>query len=109
MSTQLNHSVAVYVPSTVDVNVPAEQAQQTIVDKVALAFALKFGGCTVDPAVTGWWIDGNDKPVKEYPIRVWAYTADNESAYVETVAHDVKVIMGQEAVLIEVDGRGVLV
>lgn len=48
----LNAKVAIYVPSTTDVNVPTDNKK--FVNKVMTKFSEWFGGCTSTPAVGGW-------------------------------------------------------
>lgn len=48
----LNAKVAIYVPSTTDVNQPCDN--KVVVNKVMTAFSKWFGGCTSTPAVGGW-------------------------------------------------------
>lgn len=48
----LNAKVAIYVPSTTDVNVPTDNKK--FVNKAMTKFSEWFGGCTSTPAVGGW-------------------------------------------------------
>ena len=48
----LNAKVAIYVPSTTEVNVPTDNKE--FVNKVMTKFSEWFGGCTSTPAVGGW-------------------------------------------------------
>lgn len=51
----LNAKVAIYVPSTTDVNVPTDNKK--FVNKVMTKFSEWFGGCTSTPAVGGLGVE----------------------------------------------------
>ena len=110
MPLELNHKIAVYVPSTMSIDKPDNTAQLAMIDRIARDLSAKFGGATAE-SVTGYWVSDTAGLVKESPVRVWAY-ADNGYGlkdYAIALAERVKSEMSQDAVLCEVDSVGILV
>jgi hypothetical protein len=98
----LSHIVRLYVPSTIDGDIPHDN--QGYVDKVVEDFSVWFGGATAYNALGGWY-DGH-KVVYESVTIVEAH-ADNIDLKIPLViwlAETVKSELRQQAVAIEVDG-----
>lgn len=102
---KMDSCVKLYVPSTADVDQPADNAEQT--EKVIRKFAELFGGSTCTPAM-GAWIAASGKTVVEQTNIVYSYAT--EKAIEENLSEVVKLAleicqdMGQEAVSLEIDG-----
>lgn len=110
MPLELNHKIAVYVPSTTSINKFDNGLQAEMIDAIARNLSAKFGGATAEN-VTGYWMSDTAGLVKESPVRVWAYAVDGYGLkdYAIALAERVKAQMAQDAVLCEVDGQGILV
>lgn len=102
----LNAKVAVYVPGTTDVNVPADNKK--FVNKVMTKFSEWFGGCTSTPAVGGW-VSNSGALVVENVTIVYAFcTPESFGEHfgeVYTLAAEIRDEMKQEAVTLEYNGQ----
>lgn len=102
----LNAKVAIYVPSTTDVNVQIDNKK--FVNKVMTKFSEWFGGCTSTPAVGGW-VSNSGSLVVENVIIVYAFCTPKsfrehfEEVY--TLATEIRDEMKQEAVTLEYNGQ----
>lgn len=98
--------VAVYVPSTRDVNQPLSEVEHLAeVDSVLSQFSRMFGGATYTPAVGAWQaMDGS--LVKEAVTIVYAFAdlTDAQKVTVKAIAQDLARRLGQEGVLVEWSG-----
>lgn len=105
----LGHSVAIYVPSTTDVNKQADNAQW--VDKVQSTLSELFGGNTAHNA-SGAWMSPDFGLVREDVVICQSFADDLTDDNLQTVydlANLVKSGMSQEAVSVEIDGTLYLV
>jgi hypothetical protein len=103
--------VAVYVPSTFDVNQPLTEAEhQAAVDDVLRDFSRLFGGATSTRAV-GAWQATDGTLVKETVTIVYAFVdlTEAQKAQVKDIARNLAKRFLQEAVLVEWSGRAYLV
>lgn len=102
----LNAKVAIYVPSTTDVNVPTDNKE--FVNKVMTKFSEWFGGCTSTPAVEGW-VSNSGALVVENVTIVYAFcTPESFGEHFEevyTLATEIRDEMKQEAVTLEYNGQ----
>lgn len=102
---QLPHRVAVYVPSTQDVNHAADNAEQ--VQRVARELSEMFGGATATTA-RGFWVSDSAGLVAESVTIVYASCTDKQYheqvPEVLRIAQRIKAEMQQEAVSVELDG-----
>lgn len=102
----LNAKVAIYVPSTTDVNAPTDNA--AMVNKVMESFSNWFGGCTSTPAVGGW-VSNSGALVVENVTIVYAFcTPESFGEHFEEVmqlATEIRDDMRQEAVTLEYNGQ----
>lgn len=102
----LNAKVAIYVPSTTDVNVPTDNKE--FVNEVMTKFSEWFGGCTSTPAVGGWVSNSGSLVVEKVTI-VYAFcTPESFGEHFEEVvqlATTIRDEMKQEAVTLEYNGQ----
>jgi hypothetical protein len=99
----LLHSVAVYVPSTLDVNTSVDNAAQ--VNNTLEKLSGIFGGCT-GYDVKGAWLSDTSGLIVESVTVCKSYTAelaDETLEKVYAIAEKIKTDMGQEAVSVEID------
>lgn len=102
----LNAKVAIFVPSTTDVNAPTDNKK--FVNKVMTKFSEWFGGCTSTPAVGGW-VSNSGALVVENVTIVYAFCTSKsfgehfEEVY--TLATEIRDEMKQEAVTLEYNGQ----
>lgn len=59
---KLKNKVVLYIPSTIDMNIPIDNKTQ--VKKACVFFSSLFGGCTTINAI-GNWIDSNSNLITE--------------------------------------------
>lgn len=102
----LDHSIKLYIPSTVETNKPADNSKQ--VEEAMRLFARLFGGATSYEAV-GAWTDQAGELVKEKIIVVQSFaTAQQVDDHImEVVKHaqNLKNEMSQEAISLEYDNK----
>ena len=102
----LNTKISIYIPSTLDIDKPVDNAEQ--VEKTACFLSDLFGGCTSFDA-SGYWIDSNKKWIKENPVVVYAYTTEDKAQEAETKIIDfvqqLKQEMSQECISVEYCNR----
>lgn len=102
----LNAKVAIYVPSTTDVNVPTDNKK--FVNKVMTKFSEWFGGCTSTPAVGGWVSNSGALVVENVTIVHAFCTPESFGKHFEevyTLATEIRDEMRQEAVTLEYNGQ----
>lgn len=102
----LNAKVAIYVPSTTDVNVPTDNEE--FVNKVMTKFSEWFGDCTSTPAV-GIWVSNSGSLVVENVTIVYAFCTpksfEEHFEKVYTLATEIRDEMKQEAVTLKYNGQ----
>lgn len=102
----LSTKIAIYVPSTIDIDQPVDNSAQ--VEKTARFLADLFGGCTAFEA-SGYWIDSNKKLICEKPVVVYAYTTEEKAAEAqEKIIEYVKTLcieMSQECISVEYNNK----
>jgi hypothetical protein len=101
--TMLEKKVAIYIPSTVDVDVKVDNTE--MVNKTLEFLSDLFGGATATKA-QGAWVSDEVGLVKEDVTIVYAYTSDfytEKLMQVRNYAEHVRDIMGQECVSVEID------
>lgn len=102
----LTTKIAIYVPSTLDIDKPVDNAEQ--VEKTACFLSDLFGGCTSFDA-SGYWIDSNKKLIKERPAVVYAYTTEDKAQAAEgkiiEYVMEMKKEMHQECISVEYNNR----
>ncbi len=102
----LDCRVAVYVPSTTDVNVSCDNTAQ--VRRVITELSSLFGGATATEAVGGW-VAATGKTVPERVTIVYSFCSSEALAAhfeeVYAICERIKSEMSQEAVTLEVNGQ----
>ena len=102
----LTTKIAIYVPSTIDIDSPVDNSAQ--VKKTACFLSDLFGGCTAFQA-SGYWIDSNKKLITENPVVVYAYTTkDKAQEAEEKIIEYVKslcVEMSQDCISVEYNNK----
>ena len=76
----LSTKVAIYVPSTVNIDVAIDNSD--MVEKTAIFLSDLFGGCTACD-VSGYWITQEKQLVRENPVVVYAYTTEEKAREAE--------------------------
>lgn len=108
----LPHRVSIYVPGTVGVAEQNSEAAREMVERVAGQLSTWFGGAT-STAASGFWVSEQVGLVREAVTVVYANTTEEELEQrgqdVLALALDVKRVMEQEAVSVEIDGALYLV
>ena len=104
--------VAIYVPSTTDVNSENTEVAEKMTEKVAEQLSSLFGGATIAPA-SGAWVSDVYGLVRERVNIVYAFglreQIDAAAEKLLALAENVKNTMRQEAVSVELDGALYLV
>lgn len=101
----LKHSVALYVPATINIRTQIDNS--SLVRELAHTLASEFGGCHLESdGSTGFYISNEGELVAESTKVLRAFCEDAESAktFIFGLAGDLCVEMGQESVLVAVDG-----
>lgn len=105
---QLGHVVKIYVPSTVNGDIPiTEDAHEKFVDEALAQLSGWFGGATAVEGA-GAWVDDNKKLIKEKVTIVYAFAEKLDKAAINQVvdyAKKMKKELGQSTVSLEVDGK----
>jgi len=103
---KLGCKVAIYVPSTI--NVDTELVTEEYVIETAHRLATLFGGATSTPAV-GYWESMDKGTVKERVTAVYSYcTTKQLDSHIDEVidyCEALKIRLSQEAVSLEVNGE----
>jgi len=102
----LDSRVAIYVPSTNDINKPVDNSQ--IVLDVIKELSLLFGGATASDAVGGW-ISANGETVIEKVTIVYSFcnndSLKNNIEQIIEICERLKKDMSQEAITLEINGQ----
>lgn len=89
----LNKRVAIYIPGTTGVNMPASELQGKMVNHALTIFSNRFGGATAIDA-KGAWVSQEHGLIVEPVVLVYAFT-DNKG--VENNVHAIKAFAGYVA------------
>ncbi len=107
---ELSCSVKVYVPSTLNVNLPVDN--EVYIDSTLELMSKLFGGATSSKGI-GCWISASSELVKEQVTIVFSYCkeSDLQTHLDEIYEHCMflKSEMGQEAIALEVNNKLYLV
>ena len=102
----LTTKIAIYVPSTIDIDSPVDNSAQ--VEKTAVFLSDLFGGCTACD-VSGYWITQEKQLVRENPAVVYAYTTEDKAQAAEgkiiEYVMEMKKEMHQECISVEYNNR----
>lgn len=109
----LSHVVSITLPSTVNIDGTANEAQLTAVyDNVLTTMSKAFGGATLTDGNGAWYSDILGTIVQESVKVVQSYCSDMDDSTIVTMidlAEMVKAQLSQESVLITLDGKAYLV
>lgn len=106
----LEHTVALYVPSTVNVDVTIDNMQ--IVLSIAAQMAKEFGGAHLESQNSvGFYIADNGALVTESTKVLRSFVDNVEAAtrFMFTLAGEICVELTQESVLVVIDGKAFFV
>ena len=105
-SFDLNNKVAIYVPSTINVNEECDNTQY--VKNTIKQLSTWFGGATATPAIGGWVQAAGEVVVENVSIVYSFCTTEQLQAHAEGIialCESIKHEMGQEAVTLEINGQ----
>ena len=104
--------VALYVPSTDNVNQASAEAGERMTNEIARELSALFGGATISPA-SGAWVSDVFGLVREQINIVYSFAMreqiDANAEKLLKLAEQIKAVMHQEAVSVELDGALYLV
>lgn len=102
----LKSKVTVYMPSTVDVNVPIDN--EKVVEEALALLSNCFGGATASEAL-GAWVDSAGNLVKEKVTLCFSFASQEDlNQHIETIYDyclNLKLRLKQEAIALEVNGE----
>lgn len=103
---KLSSKIAVYVPSTTDINVQIDNTKY--VDNCATLLSDCFGGATSCQTL-GYWTSPSQGLVKEHTTMVFAYCSDTDlQNHIEKVidfCENLKKELKQDAIAVEINGE----
>lgn len=102
----LNCKVAIYVPSTVDVNKEIDNAEY--VKSVIRELSIMFGGATATPSVGGWVSAIGETVIENVSIVYSFCTSEQLVENIDAVlgiCEKLKIDMSQEAITLEINGQ----
>jgi hypothetical protein len=105
-SFDLNSKVAIYVPSTINVNEECDNTQY--VKNTIKQLSTWFGGATATPAIGGWVSAAGEVVVENVSIVYSFCTTEDLQKYAADIIELCKTIkheMRQEAVTLEINGQ----
>lgn len=98
--------VAIYVPSTIDVDKEVNNEQQVL--QIIKKLSLLFGGATASDAVGGWVANDGQTVIEKIKI-VYSYcTSEQLKENIDTIleiCENLKKEMLQEAITLEINGQ----
>lgn len=104
---RLSAKIAIYVPSTINVDQTADNSKQ--VDRVLRSLSVWFGGATASDAVGAWVSDTTGATVTEKIKYCFSYcTTDLLNKHIDDVLNlctALKNEMGQEAISLEINNE----
>jgi hypothetical protein len=105
-SFDLNSKVAIYVPSTINVNEECDNTQY--VKNTIKQLSTWFGGATATPAIGGWVSAAGEVVVENVSIVYSFCTTEDLQKYAADIialCKSIKHDMRQEAVTLEINGQ----
>lgn len=102
----LNSKVAIYVPSTINVNETTDNTAQVI--RIIRRLAELFGGATASDAVGGWVAEDGQTVIEKVKIVYSFCTSDQLKEHISTIiaiCEELKTEMSQEAITLEINGQ----
>lgn len=102
----LSSKVAIYVPSTMNVNESCDNSDQ--VRRVMIELSNMFGGATSTPAAGGWVCQTGELVLENITI-VYSYCKDSDLQAnfdkIIAICESLKKDMNQEAITLEINGQ----
>lgn len=102
----LDSKVAIYVPSTLNVNEQTDNTAQVM--NIIRKLSTLFGGATASDAVGGWVSESGETVIEKVKIVYSFCTSDQLKEHISTIieiCEDLKREMSQEAITLEINGQ----
>lgn len=102
----LDSKVAIYVPSTLNVNEETDNTAQVI--RIIRRLSELFGGATASDAVGGWVAEDGQTVIEKVKIVYSFCTSDQLKEHISTIieiCEELKTEMSQEAITLEINGQ----
>lgn len=102
----LDSKVAIYVPSTINVNEETDNTAQVI--RIIRRLSELFGGATASDAVGGWVAEDGQTVIEKVKIVYSFCTSDQLKEHISTIiaiCEELKTEMSQEAITLEINGQ----
>ena len=106
----LDSKVAIYVPSTLNVNEQTDNTAQVM--NIIRKLSTLFGGATASDAVGGWVSESGETVIEKVKIVYSFCTSDQLKEHISTIiaiCEELKTEMSQEAITLEINGQVKLV
>lgn len=102
----LDSKVAIYVPSTLNVNEETDNTAQVM--NIIRKLSTLFGGATASDAVGGWVAENGQTVIEKVKIVYSFCTSDQLKEHISTIiaiCEELKNEMSQEAITLEINGQ----
>ena len=102
----LDSKVAIYVPSTINVNEQTDNTAQVM--NIIRKLSTLFGGATASDAVGGWVAEDGQTVIEKVKIVYSFCTSDQLKEHISTIiaiCEELKTEMSQEAITLEINGQ----
>ena len=102
----LDSKVAIYVPSTINVNEETDNTAQVL--RIIRRLSELFGGATASDAVGGWVSESGETVIEKVKIVYSFCTSDQLKEHISTIieiCEELKTEMSQEAITLEINGQ----
>ena len=102
----LDSKVAIYVPSTLNVNEQTDNTDQVM--NIIRKLSTLFGGATASDAVGGWVAENGQTVIEKVKIVYSFCTSDQLKEHISTIieiCEELKNEMSQEAITLEINGQ----
>ena len=102
----LDSKVAIYVPSTLNVNEQTDNSGHVI--NIIRRLSTLFGGATASDAVGGWVSESGETVIEKVKIVYSFCTSDQLKEHISTIieiCENLKQDMSQEAITLEINGQ----
>lgn len=102
----LDSKVAIYVPSTLNVNEQTDNTEQVL--QIIRKLSQLFGGATASDAVGGWVAENGQTVIEQVKIVYSFCTSDQlkeNFCEILQICEDLKNEMSQEAITLEINGQ----
>lgn len=102
----LDSKVAIYVPSTLNVNEQTDNTAQVM--NIIRKLSTLFGGATASDAVGGWVAEDGQTVIEKVKIVYSFCTSDQLKEHISTIiaiCEELKTEMSQEAITLEINGQ----